>query len=322
MTLRSLLLSTVYRNTPDDGAGAAPAAKPDDAAAGASAAPAPAADAAGAPEPAAGGAGAPPAAEAPADEPAAAAPAAEAVVEQPKEGDKDFKAETLLTGDEPKTEDKPAAPEKAPTDEKPAGEDGKSAAADGKPGEPAPKEGDKAPPAPEPPKEAPVYAYEFADGIKIDDESLKPVNETFAKHGIAPDVAKELMGMHVANLKSYAETVQAQSLEQQRDVWAKTRQTWREEIQSDERLGGAGYQTTLRQAAEVRDRLVPKENMAAFNRMLLVTGVGDHPEFIRLMKSAHRLVGEPGLMADGGQPPKHNGQPGGKRRIRDTYKTA
>lgn len=320
MTLRSLLLSTVYRNTPD-GAGGTPAPKPEEPAASAPSAP-PAGDA---PDPAAGGAGAPPAADPPAGdaaaEPAAAAPA-EPAADAPKEGDKDFKAETLLTGEEPKpgekADDKPAAPDAAPTGDKPA--EG-AEAADQKPaeGEPA-KDGDKA--APEAPKEAPVYAYEFPEGMKVDDEALKPINETFAKHGIQPEVAKELMGLHVGQMKAYADQFQTVALEQQRDVWAKTRQTWREEIQSDEKLGGSGYQTTLRQAAEVRDRLVPKENMAAFNRMLLVTGVGDHPEFIRLMKNAHRLVGEPGLMADGGNPPKNNGQPGGRRRIRDTYKSA
>ncbi len=246
-------------------------------------------------------------------DPAAAAPAAPDAGE-PK---KDFVAETLLTGEEPKPGD---APKEAPkADDKPA--DAKPAE-DAKPGDVKPddkKPGEPAAAAPEAPKVAPVYSYEFPEGLKVDAEALKPVNETFAKHGVTPDAAKELMGMHVAEMTKYAEQVVQESGEQQRRVWAETRGQWRDEIQSDEQLGGAGYQTTLRQAAEVRDRLVPADRMAAFNRMMLVTGVGDHPEFVRFLKAAHRYVGESSVPGAQGNPTAHNGQPGGKRRLRDTY---
>lgn len=320
--MRRLLLSTVFRNVADAAGGGAPAPKPEDAPA-AVVADAGAGDAAAA------------VADSAAAAPAGDAPAGDAAAPAPTEGDKpaegaaseparDFAAETLLTGEQPKPEDKPAAPDAAPTDAKPA-EGDKAAAADAgvgkpedKPAEGAAKAGD-APPAP---KEAPVYTYEFPEGLSLDAESLKPVNETFAKHGISPEVAKELMGLHTGALKAFAEQAVNQGQEDQRRIWAETRGNWRNEIRADEQIGGAGYETNLRRAAEVRDRLVPKDQMAAFNRMLLVTGVGDHPEFIRFCVNAHRYVGEGSVPAQQGNPTAHNGQPGGRRRIRDTYKSA
>ncbi len=314
---RRELLSTVFRNVPDAGGGAAPAPKPEDAPVVA----APAAPVADAPV-VADAAAAPAVVDAPVVVDPAVAPAAEPPVDQPAapladgEPKKDFAAETLLTAEEPKPGDPPKEAPKA--DDKPAEplKDAKDPAGD----KPAEAEGAKAPDAqPAAPKEAPVYTYEFPEGVKFDADVLKPVNETFAKLGVAPEAAKELMGLHVAEMQKYATNVVQQSQDDQRRVWAETRGLWRDEIRSDEQIGGAGYETTLRQAAEVRDKLVPKENMAAFNRMLLVTGVGDHPEFVRFMKSAHRYVGEPGMPGVQGNPTAHNGQPGGKRRLRDTY---
>jgi hypothetical protein len=320
---RRSLLSTVFWNTADAGGGGAP--KPEDAPGGAAApggeADAAAAAAGGAPDPAAAPAAAGDAAPAvvgDAAKPAEGAAAADAGGE-PK---KDFAAETLLTGEEPKPgdppkdapkpEDKPAAPDAKPGEAAPAD----PAKPEEKPGDAAAKADDQAPPAP---KEAPVYTYEFGEGLKIDDAALKPVNETFAKHNISPETARELMGMHVEQMKSYAAQVAEDALKSQRDVWATTRGQWRDEIRGDEQIGGAAYETNLRRAAEVRDRLVPANQMAAFNRMLLVTGVGDHPEFIRFCVNAHRFVGEPGIPAQAGNPAKHNGQPGGRRRLRDMY---
>ncbi|MEI6281975.1 MAG: hypothetical protein WCP82_04560 [Alphaproteobacteria bacterium] len=218
--------------------------------------------------------------------------------------------------DPAKGADAPAVPDAAPKapDAAPAGEAKPAEAAAAAPAE-APKPDAAA--APAAPVVAPVeYKFEFPEGITISDDNLKPAVEAFQKHGIAPAAAQELVGLYVDQMQK----MQASSKQEQHRMWADTRKQWRDEVLADPQLGGSGHQTAMQAVARMRDKLVQASDMPAFNHMLTVTGVGDHPMFLKVLHTAARLLDEPAAPSVSGNPTAHNGTRK-TGRLRDTYQS-
>lgn len=190
--------------------------------------------------------------------------------------------------------------------------------ADGEKPADAPKPGEAATPEVQPAAPEPVAYTDFAipEGFAVVPEKIEAFKGLVGKFGVPQDVAQELIGMHTAVLTEYA----GQTLRNQHQAFADYRATLRSQVMSDDELGGAGHQTTMAAVARARDRLVPADRMDAFNDMLNVTGVGDHPEFLRLLHRASRLLDEPALPQIVGRPAANNGKPPGPTRLRDTYK--
>lgn len=170
-------------------------------------------------------------------------------------------------------------------------------------------------PAETPPVEPIVYDLKMPEGIVADPAQMTAATELFREHNLTPETAQRLVDMHADALKTFAAT----TAESQHRVFADTRAQWRTAIKADEQLGGAGYETTLKAGARVRDMFVAPANMQAFNDMLRVTGVGDHPEFWRFAANIARFIDEPAGPALPHNPAPNAGQ-GGRARIRDLYK--
>lgn len=186
-----------------------------------------------------------------------------------------------------------------------------------KPADPA-KPGEAEPVEVQPVAVEPVAYTDFAipEGFAVVPEKIEAFKGLVGKFGVPQDVAQELIGMHTAVLTEYA----GQTLRNQHQAFADYRATLRSQVMSDDELGGAGHQTTMAAVARARDRLVPADRMDAFNDMLNVTGVGDHPEFLRLLHRASRLLDEPALPQIVGRPAANNGKPPGPSRLRDVYR--
>lgn len=72
--------------------------------------------------------------------------------------------------------------------------------------------------------------------------------------------------------------------EEQKRVFTEVREYWRGLTAKDRNLGGGQLETTLKRVAILRDIYLltrGERGREKFNEMLRVTGVGDHPEFIR-----------------------------------------
>jgi hypothetical protein len=178
-----------------------------------------------------------------------------------------------------------------------------------------PPEGEAAAPA-VPQQPAPRAPIEYADfslpeGFSAQPEKLAAFKEIASGHGLDQGAAQKLVDMHTAQLRDYAENV----LAEQHRTFAETRAQWRAEILKDEQLGGASHQTTMAAVARMRDLLVPEERREAFNQMLRITGVGDHPEFLRLLHNSARFMDEPTRPVQGAPPPT-NGRPVGRAGFR------
>ena len=207
-------------------------------------------------------------------EPPAAAPAPEALVEpvaaaqEPSllethrpEGEG---AEKPAEGEKPAEEPKPAEPEK-----KPEGET--------KPAEPA---------APEP---IAYEAFTLPEGVGIDADRLAPVTEILAGHRVPQEAAQKLIDAHTTAMRDYAENLNRE----QHRIFNETRKGWQTEAKADEEIGGSGFNTAMAAAGQARDRFVKPDEMAAFNQLCAVTGVGDHPLFLKILSRVGRAFKEP-----------------------------
>jgi len=157
------------------------------------------------------------------------------------------------------------------------------------------------PKAPEPvaAPAAPTYEFKFEDGFKAEPEQLTALSTALGKFNVDQETAQGLVEMHQSALKKYAEA----ELTRQHMAFGSMRKEWVAQIKSDPVLGGAGFETTQRAVAEMRDKFVPKTDQPAFNEMLRVTGVGDHPAFWRLLHNAARFFKEPAMPPPNIQPP-------------------
>lgn len=230
------------------------------------------------------------------------APAAETVGDAPAPAEGHFAEPTLLEGvTQPAAEAAPAEPP-APSEEPAAA----AAPAETPAAETPVPEAAAAPtpeaPAPAPPAELPPMTYEpftFPEGVTADDKIMTDYTAVLAEHRLPQETGQRLVDMHIAAMTSQAEAL----AKQQHDVFAETRRNWRNEIMADEQMGGAGFETAKLAVAQMRDLFVPPERMDAFNNMLRVTGVGDHPEFWRLLHNASRRFKEPSPITPNGPAP-------------------
>lgn len=208
---------------------------------------------------------------------------------QPEAAKPEAKTE-VAPGDEPTfLETAEAEGAKKPVDEKPG---------DKKPGEEGAekKPGDAEAEAPK----VHFEPYTLPEGFKADQEKMVEFNTIVANDKLTPqERGQKLVDLYVSETAKMADHMLAEQVR----VFGDTRKQWRREIAQDPEMGGAGLKTTENAVARMRDLFVPNKDMAAFKTMLKVTGAGDHPAFIRMMRNVARRLDEPSPVTPNFKPP-------------------
>ncbi len=162
-----------------------------------------------------------------------------------------------------------------------------------------------------------AYEYTVPETLIMDDVAKGKLHGALDAFRTDPAKgAQGLIDLHNESMQQYADSLA-------KDQWAKfgeTRKGWQRDVMADEQLGGAGFETSMGAVARMRDLLVPESNRAAFDQMLTVTGVGDHPEFLRLLHNAARIYDEAPMPQPGARPTPDAGKPAG-RGLRGLYKS-
>ena len=166
------------------------------------------------------------------------------------------------------------------------------------------------------PQDVVTYEFKFPEGTNGDPEQINAYKSILSEHKISPEVGQLILDRHIAAVQQLATHLQTE----QHRIFQETRRQWQEQIKSDEQIGGAGFGTTTKAVARVRDLFVPAERMGAFNDMLRVTGVGDHPEFWRFMRNVATRFDEPAPPIHTGSPPPNAGTRTGKSDLKSIYR--
>ena len=167
---------------------------------------------------------------------------------------------------------------------------------------------------PEPPKPGePITYTDFTlpEGLKFDDKRLSELKSTLSKYGLSQEAGQELVSLHANVMKAY----DAQTLANQHKAFLDMRKGWVNDAMADPEIGGAGFQTSLKAIARMRDLLVPEADRAKFDEFLSITGAGDHPAFLRLLHNAARYFDEPAAPAAVGTPVPQRGKGNGRAQV-------
>lgn len=195
-----------------------------------------------------------------------------------------FEAEGV-TGATPAAPVAPAAPASVLTyDDAPAG-DGTTPPADTTPaaeGEGAPAaEGEGEAPGPlDTVPEDGVYALTMPEGVEVDQELLGALAPQFKELGLTTSQAQALADKFIAAQQSKMEGAQAQ--------FAETVSKWVDDAKKDPEIGGAKWDSTVKNASGVVSRFGSPE----LKEFLNSSGAGNHPELIRFMAKVGAMIGE------------------------------
>ncbi len=191
----------------------------------------------------------------------------------------------------PPMDGNPADP---PADDKPGGDPADS----NKPADPQKnpdKPGDPDKPD-EPSKDVPEAYEKFSlpEGFEFGEGKAKEFGALARELGLPQDKAQRLVDMYVGSLQ--------QELSAQIEAVTARNKGWQEAARNDKEFGGADFERNLAVANEGLRRLGTPELISYLEE----SGLGNHPEVIRLCWRAGRLVGED-HQPDGGYMPGGRG---------------
>lgn len=202
--------------------------------------------------------------------------------------------ETLLTGKDEAGAEKDSGKEQGKTGAEggQSGEDGqdKGERSEKKDGESdADKDKDKTDkddPADQVPEDG-NYDLKMPDGVELDQEMLGALGPEFKELGLTHKQAQALAD-------KYTEILQGRA-QQQAEQWSETVSGWVEEAKADKEIGGDNWDATV----EAGQRAVERLGTPALRDALNSSGLGNHPELIRIFAKVGAMIGEDDP-ADGG----------------------
>ena len=149
----------------------------------------------------------------------------------------------------------------------------------------------------EPSKDVPEAYEKFSlpEGFEYDEGKAKEFGALARELGLPQDKAQRLVDMYVGNLQ--------QGLSAQIEAVAARNKGWQEAARNDKEFGGADFERNLAVANEGLRRLGTPELISYLEE----SGLGNHPEVIRLCWRAGRLAGED-HQPDGGYTPGGRGR--------------
>ncbi len=201
-------------------------------------------------------------------------------------------------------------------------------AAEVKPGEEAKPADGEVKPAEVAPAELPKIDY-FADegGVKLPD-TLKMDDAQRGELATALDAfrvdptkgAQAIIDQGVKAITQYTEQYRSD----QWAVWNNTQTDWQNQVKADPILGGAGHDTAMIAVGQGRNKLASThkpgseeftKDLADFNEMARITGVGNHPTFLRMLHRAGKLFAEAAPPPPDPRPAPDNGRRPGKANL-------
>lgn len=145
-----------------------------------------------------------------------------------------------------------------------------------------PKPGDEAPAGP-----PETYEIKPPEGMELDGDALALAEPVFRDLGLTNDQAQKLTDAYV-QISAQAGT---RAVEAQQTEIATQRKAWLDEAKADPEIGGAQWDASLETAGKALDRLGAPAG-SQFRELLNATGLGNHPDMVRMFVKIGKSVGE------------------------------
>lgn len=126
------------------------------------------------------------------------------------------------------------------------------------------------------PDEPIVYDFKAPEGVELDSTAVDEFKAVAAELKLPAESAQKVVDLYA-------------KLQQQRaDAFAAQVETWGEQVRADKELGGTKLDETLATARKTVDTFgTPK-----FKALLNSTGMGNHPEVVRMMAKIGKAISE------------------------------
>lgn len=124
------------------------------------------------------------------------------------------------------------------------------------------------------------YEFKLPDGVKLEGEALDELKAFAKEKGLSVEDAQKLADMGAKQAQGFANQI----LEQQKAVTAE----WETQARGDKEFGGDKLDENLGVAKKALDKFGSPE----LKSMLVSTGLGNHPEVIRLLVRAGKAISE------------------------------
>lgn len=136
-----------------------------------------------------------------------------------------------------------------------------------------------------------VYDLKAPEGVDMTPETLDDVTGLAREIGLSNEDGQKLVEFGGKMLSQWAGQLQEQ---QEAAV-----QEWAEELKADPELGGAKLDQTEKSAAAGRDAIFPNDDpkSKAFKDFLNESGLGNHPEMVRLFVRVNDAIGNDTLVS-------------------------
>lgn len=150
---------------------------------------------------------------------------------------------------------------------------------------PPPADPPAAPAAPVIPEK---YDLKLPDGAHLDASAIEAVSAQAKALKLTNEQAQALLTEQDKAVAQYAAKQQAE--------WAEQGQKWVAEIKADPEIGGATFDASISKAKQA----VEKFGTPAFREALESTGLGNHPEVVRVFARIGRAMSEDKLVTGAG----------------------
>lgn len=151
---------------------------------------------------------------------------------------------------------------------------------DGEAGEKPGDKGEATPKAPE------AYDFKAPEGVESLDAKLVEAFSPLAKKlDLTNEQAQELVNL--------APQIQQRLAEQQAEAWGKQLEAWVGEVKADKDIGGDNLPASMASAQKVMQQFGTPELKEALEQ----TGMGNHPELVRLFVKVGKAISEDGIVA-------------------------
>jgi hypothetical protein len=134
-----------------------------------------------------------------------------------------------------------------------------------------------------------AYELKAPEGQELDTEALAAAEPVFRDLNLTNEQAQKLTDAYTQILPKVVERMQAQ----QSTMIADQRKAWADEAKADPEIGGKNWDASIASSAKALDRLGAPAG-SPFRQLLNDSGLGNHPEMIRMFAKIGNVVGEDG----------------------------
>lgn len=149
------------------------------------------------------------------------------------------------------------------------------------------------PPAttPETPPVAPeTYDIKLPDGSRLDPSRVESIAALAKERKLSNEAAQEILTREHEAVEGFA-AVQTAAYQKEQEGWATS-------LKTDKEIGGDNYNKSI----ELASRVVKQFGTPEFSEALNRTGLGNHPELVRVFARVAKSLGEDTLVLPGAAP--------------------